>query len=651
MSSPRTRSALGASVAVGLVAPTLAMLAVSPAHAADRVAVTDAQFRWGINDESNSAGYAPGTFNLFSAGKIGNPGVGGLMLKAADEGATWTNGAAAGWKATDGNVTIEKQQADGSYATTTWAGTNTTPAGEKVDTNGKHSAHQVVIDAGTGILDADADDARLSWDGDFSVIFYSGMTYFTVSDPQLNVEDGEGTLTATLGGYGTAMDDPTKWEALPDTEVTLATLPDVDVTPEGIEVTPDYQGVHYDAPTNATPQARTGANWGSFPQDFVDFQQRTGSSSYWYSSGGGADARKAARPLSVAVNASQTAGKVTVSGTEFDSDETATVTVEGTGFDPALATGTRPPLAGKPSGAYVAVGKYADAWEPSQGAPSTARVNGDVAWAVNAEDMETIGGPAAGAIELRPDGSFTAELEVDRAAIDAKATDPSLTEYGIYTYAGGGAKQAAYETFTPITFTKPTTPNPPPPAPKPSTVSVLGSGVTTYGSAGSLRVRVPSTGTVSLAGLGVTQRVAARGGVATVRVPSGLRAGRYVARVSYSGNASYAPKTVTKAVTVRKARTTLSTRWASKPRKNRKATLVVRTRAVAARPTGRIQVVLKKAGKRVQLTRTLQRGQSRVVLNKRQVRKLGTGRWVVRATYRGDANYQPTGTTIRTRVR
>lgn len=146
---------------------------------------------------------------------------------------------------------------------------------------------------------------------------------------------------------------------------------------------------------------------------------------------------------------------VEVSQTEVSSQGSTSVTVTGSGFDPSVATGARPPLAGKAAGAYVVFGKFAEQWRPSAGAPGTSRVNSVQKWAVPAQSMSTIGGTASGAVELTADGSFTAELVIDKAALDAKAVAESLVNYGIYTYPGSGAVAAAYETYTPITFTDP----------------------------------------------------------------------------------------------------------------------------------------------------------------------------------------------------
>src|SRR5688500_17259834 len=48
--------------------------------------------------------------------------------------------------------------------------------------------------------------------------------------------------------------------------------------------------------------------------------------------------------------------------------EGKTVSITGSGFDPAAAIGTRPPLSGQPSGSYVVFGKFADVWQPSANA-------------------------------------------------------------------------------------------------------------------------------------------------------------------------------------------------------------------------------------------------------------------------------------------
>jgi hypothetical protein len=289
---------LGAFAATTLVVSGAAVLATSPAEAAP-LTISDAELRWELNKESTAGAFAPGTWNLFSAGRLGNPGQGGQTLSSADQGATWGNGAAAGWRSTDGNVTIDDLQADGSWAPTTWQGTRTNATGATVNTSGTTSDNVVSIAHGTGTLDPATDSGTIAWDGDFTVVYYSGMSYFHVSDPRLTLTNGTGTVTATLGGYASSMDDTSVWNALPETTVTLADVTDVDVTDAGLTVTPRYLGVKVTPPAGSSDQVTSGSSAGSFPQSFVDFQGKVGTASYWYSSGGAADVRKPTTPLHV----------------------------------------------------------------------------------------------------------------------------------------------------------------------------------------------------------------------------------------------------------------------------------------------------------------------------------------------------------------
>lgn len=142
---------------------------------------------------------------------------------------------------------------------------------------------------------------------------------------------------------------------------------------------------------------------------------------------------------------------VTVSKTADLDPKGETVTVRGTGFvpNPPATNGVRPPLAGRFAGAYVVFGSFADAWRPSEGAASGTRVVDSQRWVVDAADVASIGGAAAGAVAVAADGSFELELtvrEFEKALADGN--------YGVYTYAGSGAKVAAFETYTPVEFAK-----------------------------------------------------------------------------------------------------------------------------------------------------------------------------------------------------
>ena len=173
---------------------------------------------------------------------------------------------------------------------------------------------------------------------------------------------------------------------------------------------------------------------------------------------------------------------VTVSKTTVSADGSTTVTVSGSGFDPAAAIGSRPPLAGVSGGAYVVFGKFPANWKPSAGVPSTQRkpltvAQGGQKWAVPAASMGTIGGDAAGAIALNPDGTFTTELVIDKSLADSQAVAVTdAVNYGVYTYPGSGASQPAFETYTPIYFPEITLSKTTVSADGSTTVTVSGSG-------------------------------------------------------------------------------------------------------------------------------------------------------------------------------
>ena len=147
---------------------------------------------------------------------------------------------------------------------------------------------------------------------------------------------------------------------------------------------------------------------------------------------------------------------VTLSQSVISADGEHEITVTGTGFKDDSLKATRQPLAGKNPGVYVDLGKFADEWKPSEGAASASRKSIAQFWAVEAEDLQTIGGAARGGIELSADGGFTATFTVSGALVEEEAGDVA-GNLGIYTYAGGGATHAAWETSQLITFAEPTT--------------------------------------------------------------------------------------------------------------------------------------------------------------------------------------------------
>jgi hypothetical protein len=260
--------------------------------------VSDAQLRWSLSTEAGSGAYFGGCHFLMA----GVPGADGDTRG----GKVWT--AADGfYRAVAEDVRVEKPGADGTYAPATWDTRCTARDGSTVTTaNGLTTETQVVLEGGRGTVDPATGTAQVRWTGTFTVVLYGGLTYWWASDPVLTVTpDGRAQLTATAGGFGTAMDDQSRWEALPATPVVLADLSGVDVGGDlqGFRAVPAYRGVAVDVPAGATPQLREGADWGAFPQSFVDFQQSTGQAAYWYSSGGQADARKPATAMYVSYDA------------------------------------------------------------------------------------------------------------------------------------------------------------------------------------------------------------------------------------------------------------------------------------------------------------------------------------------------------------
>lgn len=248
--------------------------------------VTDAQFRWGLNRESTSGAFAPGTCNFLSAGIAGD----------ARSSREWTK--EDGFYAHKaGQVRIEKPNAAGKWVEDSWATKCLDKDGRKVGTsfNEPGSGAQIVIEGGTGTIHTGKGTATIKWEGSFTTALYNGMTYWSATDPELTVADGKGTLTATLSGYGTDREDTTKWSQLEPQRVVVATLPSVVLGDKGIVTDPAYKKVTVE--NAVTPQVRTGNNWGSFPQAFVDFQEKSGQASYWYSTGGSRDVAKAASTL------------------------------------------------------------------------------------------------------------------------------------------------------------------------------------------------------------------------------------------------------------------------------------------------------------------------------------------------------------------
>ena len=275
-----------ATLGAGLVAPA--------ASAADSTAKTtnDATLSWGLSKIATGGAWFGGC-NFLSAGEAGNSG----------SSAPWTaSNPNPGYKSADGNVTIKSPDANGDLTVTpTWETKCLTPSGKAATayTNGTGTSTDATVNfsKGTGTIDTAANTADIQWTGSFTVAFYGGMTYWFAADPELKVNaDGTATLTADLSGYAADRNDPSKWSKIPVQEnKTIAELKNVKVTDTGFTVTPEYDSIK----TTEVPDG------GSWPQDFVSFQDLTGQASYWYNSGASdANAKvKAPTPITIAYTA------------------------------------------------------------------------------------------------------------------------------------------------------------------------------------------------------------------------------------------------------------------------------------------------------------------------------------------------------------
>jgi hypothetical protein len=329
------RRAVATVATSALVAGAVAFTPLAASAAVTEGTITDAVFEWGLSNEAGGGSFFGGC-NFLSAGTAGNTGSSRL----------WTE-ADGFYQASEGNVSILKDGPDGTRIEPTWSTKCQTAAGTPVSagSTASKSGNVVRIVDGTGSVAGDG-SFEIEWDGDFSVVFYGGLTYWTASDPVLTVDAaGTGQITATASGYGTSMEDMDSWEAIAPREIVLADLTDVEATDTGFTATPAYLGVET-ASAVGTPQVRTGATWGSFPQSYVAFQDLTGQHSYWYSSGGSRDAAKPAVPVTVSydvVAPAATATSLAVSPATrvvAGADVTLTATVANTDDASAVPAGT-----------------------------------------------------------------------------------------------------------------------------------------------------------------------------------------------------------------------------------------------------------------------------------------------------------------------
>ncbi len=352
--------------------------------------------------------------------------------------------------------------------------------------------------------------------------------------------------------------------------------------------------------------------------------------------------------------AAQAAGEptVTVSETSFTEAETATVTVTGTGFNPGDAIATRPPLAPGTGGVYIAAGKFAEVWRPSASAASSTRKTlaapDGLHWAIPAERIGEAGlGVQNGAIPLNEDGTFTAEITLSKSLLDAISglTDTHVN-YGIYVYPGGGASNASWEKYIPITFT---------PAPELTdyaltvTTLTLDKDGTTFGAAAKATATVKTKGgedvtggRVQLSGHGATQIAQVTNGKVTFDLPKGTAVGTHTLIAEYSGRGVNLASTSTTRLKVAKAKASAKVAVTTKPtsKKTGAGALTIQGAADVVAPSGTASVRFTKGKSTKTVTVTLADGQAAV-----KIPKLKKGTWKVTVKYNGDAQYNSFGYT------
>lgn len=304
--------------------------------------IADAQFRWGLNAEAGAGAYAGGC-NFLSAGRAGDTGRGGVV---------WTEGHGF-YRASSGDVRIEKPSASGEYDLATFASRCLDVAGNTVSAASvtSTSGNQVVIDGGTGVL-ADDGSLQISWTGSFTVVFYGGMSYWSASDPVLTLDaSGNGRVTATASGYGASMQDLSRWEALPEREIVLAEVRGVETDADagGFLTDPLYVGVQVSGVGQVARDSVNTAYWGSFPASFVEYQKLTGQAGYWLTTGGLRDRAKPASTLYISYDAR---APIAVTPPATPTDDSAA---------PQNAIRTRPAAASLPLPASVPIYPLTDA--------------------------------------------------------------------------------------------------------------------------------------------------------------------------------------------------------------------------------------------------------------------------------------------------
>lgn len=275
----RRRTALALLVAGALLTANAPAAIAGTARGTDtdRQHLDAVTLEWGVNPLYQAASDASGaSCNFFSAG--------------TDE----------AYSAESGPVMILKRDADGTAV-------EVTESSKCLPAEGLSLNQRILFTAGHGSFSPATGTGEIAWDGGFRANAYGGLAPWWVENVRLSIADGTGTLRGTVSGPD--VHPGGDGGVIRSDDVVLATFSGARVTDAGLDLSPDFRGVDYHAigADGSREQAsaigdevkRADPDWGSWPESFVDLQYRTGLSTYWHSSGGGADAEKA--PLDVRI--------------------------------------------------------------------------------------------------------------------------------------------------------------------------------------------------------------------------------------------------------------------------------------------------------------------------------------------------------------
>ncbi|MDO4909624.1 MAG: HtaA domain-containing protein [Corynebacterium sp.] len=269
-------------VAATLAAALLFSQSVA-AKADEPISISGATFSWGMNPNISSIRSPAGYSRYLSAGDPGQQL--GESVYASKS----------------GNVEIFQKRADGTVVSPTYA--------TRADyvTNG--GSQYFEFSNGTGQVNSDK-SVDISWTGTVVVNEIGGVLSYSLSDPKLHVNaDGTGRLSATLAGWSVNRLDLSQRAYIPAIpEQTVADFENVTLPSatgaQTLELNPTWSGVVAPVRKGQAEQVQTD-NWGSWPADFVGFQNMTNLSSFYYSSGSH-DENKVPLPITVKYEAGAT---------------------------------------------------------------------------------------------------------------------------------------------------------------------------------------------------------------------------------------------------------------------------------------------------------------------------------------------------------